>query len=99
MAMSSCKFLSNLVLKPHPIDLRMDDTTFLATWDDTGNVGVANLTKAELNNFTGSNKGEHIYHFDVFKKTFFIGIVRTVRIQTRNANGNGRPCVQIETEV
>ena len=39
----------------------MDDTTFLATWDDTGNVGVVNLTKAELKEFitsTGSNKGE-----------------------------------------
>ena len=61
--MSSCKFLSNLVLKSYPIVIRMDDTTFHATWDDTGNVGVVNLTKAELKNFTtsnGSNKGEHI---------------------------------------
>ena len=41
----------------------MDDTTFLATWDDTGNVGVVNLTKAELKEFTistGYDKGEHI---------------------------------------
>ena len=41
----------------------MDDTKFLATWDDTGNVGVVNLTKAELKEFTsstGSDKGEHI---------------------------------------
>ena len=99
MAISSCKFLSNLVLKSHPNVIRMDDTTFLATWDDTGNVGVVHLTKAELKKFTtstGSGKGEH---FDIEKKTFFIGIVRTVRIQTRNANGNGQPCVQIETEV
>ena len=63
MVMSSCKFLSNLVYKSHQIVIRMDDTTFLATWDDTGNVGIANLTKAELEAFTtstGSNKGEHI---------------------------------------
>ena len=41
----------------------MDDTKFLATWDDTGNVGVVNLTKAELKEFTtstGSDNGEHI---------------------------------------
>ena len=41
----------------------MDDTTFCATWDDTSNVGVVNLTKAELKEFTtntGSDKGEHV---------------------------------------
>jgi hypothetical protein len=41
----------------------MGDTTFRATWDDTGNVGVINLTKAELKEFTtsiASDKGEHI---------------------------------------
>jgi hypothetical protein len=41
----------------------MDDTRFLVTWDDTGKVGVVNLTKAELKEFTtrtGSDKGEHI---------------------------------------
>ena len=41
----------------------MDDTTFRATWDDTSNVGVVNLTKAELKEFatsTGPDKGEHI---------------------------------------
>ena len=46
-----------------PIVIRMDDTKFLATWDDTGNVGVIILTKAELKEFTtstGSDKGERI---------------------------------------
>ena len=41
----------------------MDDTTFRATWDDTGIVGVVNLTKAELKESTsntGSDEGEHI---------------------------------------
>ena len=41
----------------------MDDTKFLATWDDTGDVGVINVTKAELKEFstsTGSDKGELI---------------------------------------
>jgi hypothetical protein len=41
----------------------MDDTTFIATWDDTGNVAVANLTKAEMKEFTtstASDKGERI---------------------------------------
>ena len=64
MEVSSCKFLSNLVFKPKLIVIRMDDTTFLATWDDdTSNVGIVNLTKAELNELTtctGSDKGEHI---------------------------------------
>ena len=64
MVVSSCKFLSTLVFKSHPIVIRMDDTTFLATWDDdTSNVGIVNLTKAELQEFTtstGSDKGEHI---------------------------------------
>ena len=63
MVVSSCKFLSNLVYKSHPIVIRMDDTTFLATWDDdTGNVGIVHLTKAELEEFTtsaGSDNGEH----------------------------------------
>ena len=63
MVVSSCKFLSTLVFKSHPIVIRMDDTTFLATWDDTRNVGIVNLTKAELQEFTtstSSDKGEHI---------------------------------------
>ena len=64
MVVSSCKCLSNLVFKSHTIVIRTDDTTFLATWDDdTSNVGVVNLTKAELQEFTtstGSDKGEHI---------------------------------------
>ena len=96
MAMSSCTFLSKLVLKSYPIIIRMDNTTFLATWDDTGNVGVVNLTKAEFTTSTGSDKSEHI---DFKRKTLFIGIVCTVRIQTRNANGNGQRCVQTETYV
>ena len=36
---------------------------FCATWDDTGDVGVVNLTKAELMELTtntGSDKGERI---------------------------------------
>ena len=61
--MSSCMFLSNLVLKTYPIFIRMGDATFCATWDDTGDVGIVNLTKAELKEIktsTGSDKGEHI---------------------------------------
>ena len=62
--MSSCKFLSKIVFESHPIVIRIEDTTFLAKWDDdTGNVGIVNLTKAELKEFTtstGSDKGEHI---------------------------------------
>ena len=41
----------------------MGDTTFLVTWDDTGNVGLVNMTKDELKEFTtrsGSDKGKHI---------------------------------------
>jgi hypothetical protein len=55
----------------------MDDTTFLATWDDTGNVGIVNLTKAELKEFTtstGSDKGEHIT--SMLKNTVLICVVR-----------------------
>ena len=64
MVVSSCKFLSNLLsVTSHSNVIRMDDTTFLATWDDSGNVGVVNLTKAELKEFTistGYDMGEHI---------------------------------------
>ena len=63
MVRSSCKFLSNLVFTSCPIVIRMGDTMFLATWDDTGNFGVVNLTKAGLEEFTtstGSEKGKHI---------------------------------------
>ena len=38
----------------------MDNTTFLATWGDAHNIGMINLTIAELKEFTrstGSNKG------------------------------------------
>ena len=45
-----------------------------ATWDDTGNVGVVNLTKDELKEFTigaGSDKGKHIT--SILKNTVFIG--------------------------
>ena len=61
--MSSCKPLLNFVFKSHLIVIRRDDTTFLATWDDTGNAGVVNLTTAELKEFTtstDSDRGEHI---------------------------------------
>ena len=82
----------------------MDDTTFLATWDDdTSNVGIINLTKAELKEFTtsaGSDKGEHIT--SMLKKTPFSlvsYVFRSVRSQTRSTDRNGRLSVQIETEV
>ena len=61
MVVSSCKFLSILAFETQLIDIRMGDATFRATWDD--NVGVVNLTEAELKEFTtssGSDEGEHI---------------------------------------
>ena len=66
--------MSKTLLNLHLIDIiRVDDTTFLVTWDDTDNVGLVNLTKDELKEFTttsGSDKGEHIT--SMFKKnTFF----------------------------
>ena len=78
----------------------MDDTTFLATWDDTGNVGVVNLTIAKLKEFTtsaGADKGEHMTL--MLQNTYLIGVVHSIRGQTGNTNGNGRPSVQIQTEV
>ena len=77
----------------------MDDTKFLATWDDTGNVGIVNLTKAELKEHTtstGSDKGEHVT--SMLKKTLF-SLVLYAGSQTRNTDGNRRPSVQIETGV
>jgi len=52
------KKISRLVWMHHGSVELMDDTTFRATWDDTGNVGVVNLTKAEINELTttGSDK-------------------------------------------
>ena len=94
MVLSSCKFLSNPVFRSHPIVIRTDDTTFIATWDDTGNVGVVNLTKAKLKEFStsaGSDKGERIT--SMLKKHFFISTVYTVRSQTRNTNGDGQPYI------
>jgi hypothetical protein len=66
MAASSCMFLSNFDIKSQPILIRMSDATFLATWDYTGDVGIANLTKAELEEITtgtGSEKGEHVTRY------------------------------------
>ena len=63
MVVSSCKYLSNLIFKSHSIVIRMDDTTFLATWDDDTGNGIVHLTKAELEEFTtstGSDNGEYI---------------------------------------
>ena len=79
----------------------MDNTTFLATWgDNTHNIGMINLTMAELKEFTritGSDKGELITLMFIY--LFFIGIMRTVRSQSRNTNENTRRCAQFETEV
>jgi len=52
------KKISRLVWMHHGSVELMDDTTFRATWDDIGNVGVVNLTKAEINELTttGSDK-------------------------------------------
>ena len=82
----------------------MGDTTFLAKWDDdTSNVGIVNLTKTELKEFTantGSDNGEHITSILIKTPFSLVSCVRrTVRSQTRNTDGNGRPSVQIETEV
>jgi hypothetical protein len=44
----------------------MSDATFLATWDDTGDAGAVNLTKAELKEITtgtGSENGEHVTRY------------------------------------
>jgi hypothetical protein len=64
---SSCMLLSNFVFKSHPIFIRTGDTTFRATTrDDTVDVGVVNLTEAELKEITtgiGSEKGEHVTRY------------------------------------
>ena len=81
----------------------MDDTTFLATWDDTGNVGIVSLTKAELKEFTtttGSDEGEHIISMlNKHRSHLYYRACVAVKSQTRNTGGNGRASVQIETEV
>ena len=101
MVMSSCKFLSNLDFNSHPIVIRMDHSTFLATWDDTGNVGIVYLTKTNLKELittsTGSDKGEDVT--SMLKQCLFHCVVRTLRSQTKDTYGNGSPCVQIETEI
>ena len=66
----------------------MDDTTFIATSDDTDHVGFVNLTKAELKDFTtstGSDKGKHITL--ILKNPFSHWY--TFRSQTRNTDGSG----------
>ena len=84
MVVSSCKSLSILAFKSHPIVIRMGDATFRATLDD--NVGVVNLTKAELREFTtstgsdddegGSDEGEYTtsmlnkHHFHWYRAYF-----------------------------
>ena len=96
---SNCVFSVKPRFKSFLIVIRMGDTTFRATWDDTGDVGVVNLTKGELKEFTtstGSEKGENIT--SMFENGAFSLLLRTVRSQTRSTNGNG-PSVQIETEV
>ena len=93
-------FYQTSIIKFHSIVIRTGDTTFLATWDDTGNVGLDSLTKAELKEFTtstGSDKGENMTL--MLYKYCFIDIIRPVRSQTRNTNGNGRSSVQIETRL
>ena len=63
---------------------------FCATWDDTGNVGLVNLTKAELEEFTtstSSDKGKHIIF--ILINAIFIGILHIFRSKTRNNDGNG----------
>jgi hypothetical protein len=79
--------LSNLVIKSQPIFIRMSDTKFRATWDDTGDVGVLNVSKAELKEITtgtGSDKGERLTRYQI--NTVLIGIGCTVRSETRSTN-------------
>ena len=42
---------------------------FLATWDDTGNVGIVNMMKAEIKEFTTSTGSDRLIN------TVLIGIV------------------------
>ena len=95
MVVSKCKFLTKLrvVFKSHPVVIRMGDTTFRATWDDTGNVGVVKSPIKGADN-KHSDKGEHISMF--WNSTYF---TCTVRSQTRNTNGDEWTSVQIESEV
>ena len=74
---------------------------FLTTWDDTGDVGIVNLTKAELKELTigiSSDKGENITRFQNIHR-FHWYRKKIVRNQTRNTNGNGPPIIQIVIEV
>jgi hypothetical protein len=53
------------------IVIRMDDTTFLATWDDIDNVGLVNLSLAELKEFTTRNISDKGEHKTLMLKTIF----------------------------
>ena len=103
MVVSSCKLLSNLIFKSHPIVSRMEDTTFhakVSIWDQTYDVGNVKLTKADLKEFitsTGSDKGEFITLMS--QNTFFIGDTHAIRSQRRNTNGNGQLYGRTNTEV
>ena len=64
--LSSCKLLSfpskfHFLNESHTMSTRMDEMTFVATWDETGSVGVIHLTKTELEEYVtsaGSHNGE-----------------------------------------
>jgi len=57
--LSSCKLLSfpskfHFLNESHTMSTRMYEITFVATWDETGSVGVINLTKTELEEYVTS---------------------------------------------
>jgi len=60
---------SRLVWEHHGNVKLTGDTTFRATWDDAGDVGVVSLSKAELKEITTGNGSEKGVRREVLMKT------------------------------
>ena len=61
---SSCKLPSfpnifHFLNDSYTMSARMDEITFVATWDETGNFGVVYLMKPELEGFMTSAKSHN----------------------------------------
>jgi len=87
--------ISRQVWKHHGDVKLMNDTTFLATSDDTGNIGSVSLTKAELKEVTTSTSDKEVRR-EILMETDNLGFKLRLRFDICCIASEERRVPQIE---
>jgi len=90
--------ISRLVWKHHGNVWLMDDTAFLATWDDTDKFGFVNLTKAELKDFTASTGSRKKVSQEILMETNNLVLRLTLKFDIYCMVSEDRRVLQIEED-